>query len=85
MKDFILSIILIAAFLILVGKIEAHPSWAIVVDDKNQIYLSDLVKIWKIDAQGRVSSFSDRHTHEMALDKDGNLLGANFQSEDVYF
>jgi sugar lactone lactonase YvrE len=63
----------------------AHPPWAIVADDKNQIYLSDLETIWKIDAAGKVSVFragvSGRHTHEIALDKDGNLLGEDLTYE----
>jgi hypothetical protein len=59
----------------------AHPSWAIVVDDKNQIFVSDLEKIWKIDAEGRVSIFSETHTHEMRLDENGNLLGEEIHYE----
>ena len=53
----------------------AHPSWAIVVDGESRIYLSDLEKIWKIDAGGAVSIFAERHTHELALDAEANLLG----------
>lgn len=37
----------------LFNELSAHPSWAIVADDKNQAYVSDLEKIWKIDASGK--------------------------------
>jgi sugar lactone lactonase YvrE len=78
------KIILLLFFVFACGffdEASAHPSWAIVVDDKNQIYVSDLEKIWKIDAAGKVSVFSERHTHEMTLDKDGNLLGEELHYE----
>ncbi|HEX8637704.1 MAG TPA: hypothetical protein VF692_06565 [Pyrinomonadaceae bacterium] len=57
MKACILPLLLVAIFLIFVGETTAHPALAIVADDKNQVYVSDLEKIWKIDAQGRVSVF----------------------------
>lgn len=61
----------------------AHPSWAIAVDAQNRIYVSDLEKIWKIDANGRVSIFSERHTHEFTLDREGNLLGEELNYDPV--
>ena len=82
MKIFIFSILFACAlFLIAPLQTFAHPSWAIVVDDQNQVYVSDLEKIWKIDAQGRVSIFVERHTHEMTFDKDGSLLGEEMHYE----
>jgi hypothetical protein len=82
MKTFILpALFVIALFFASPFEAEAHPSWAIVVDDKNQIYVSDLEKIWKIDASGKVTVFSERHTHEMTLDKEGNLLGEELHYE----
>ena len=82
MKSNILRLIFIfAGSLIFVSEASAHPAWAIVVDDKNQIYISDLVKIWKIDTSGEVSVFSERHTHEMTLSKDGNILGEELHYE----
>jgi sugar lactone lactonase YvrE len=77
--------LIIALFLILVGEAAAHPPWAIVVDDKNQIYLSDLETIWKVDANGKASVFragvNGRHTHEIRIDADGNLLGEDLTYE----
>ena len=79
MKIVILSLVFICS--VFASEISAHPAWAIVADDKNQVFVSDLEKIWKIDAQGKVSVFSERHTHEMTLDKDGNLLGEDLHYE----
>lgn len=82
MKNPLCRIIFVfALFFVWVNSASAHPAWAIVVDDKNQIYVSDLQKIWKIDAAGRVSVFVERHTHEMAFDKGGNLLGEELNYE----
>lgn len=79
MKIVILSFVLIC--FVFAPETFAHPSWAIVADDKNQVYVSDLEKIWKIDARGAVSVFSERHTHEMTLDSGGNLTGEDLHYE----
>jgi hypothetical protein len=82
MKTVIFTILFVTGlFFIAPHRAAAHPAWAIVVDDTNQIYVSDLEKIWKIDAAGEVSIFSERHTHEMRLDKGGNLLGEELHYE----
>ena len=63
----------------------AHPPWGIAVDRQGQIYFSDLEAIWKIDAQGKLTVFkagvSGRHTHELTIDKDGNLYGDELNYE----
>lgn len=65
----------------LAASVSAHPAWGIVVDRNNQIYFSDLETIWKIDAQGKLTVFragvSGRHTHDLNIDEDGNLYGAD--------
>lgn len=82
MKTFSSTLLFISAWVLLsVYNAPAHPSWAIAVDDANQIYVSDLEKIWKIDAAGKVSNFVEKHTHEMNFDKDGNLLGEELRYE----
>ncbi|MDQ3666141.1 MAG: hypothetical protein M3410_05980 [Acidobacteriota bacterium] len=70
----------IAVCVLLDVKVQAHPAWGIVVDRQGQVYFSDLVTVWKIDAQGRVSVFragGDRHTHDLNIDEAGNLYGAD--------
>ncbi|HEX8564579.1 MAG TPA: hypothetical protein VF648_02840 [Pyrinomonadaceae bacterium] len=82
MKNVILPILLFFAFcFILVFDASAHPSWAIAVDAQNRIYVSDLERVWKIDADGRVSIFAEKHTHELTFDRDGNLLGEEMHYE----
>lgn len=78
---FLPMLFVIASFFVSPFDAKAHPAWAIVVDDKNQIYISDLEKIWKIDCSSVVSIFSERHTHEITLDKNGDLLGEELHYE----
>lgn len=63
----------------------AHPAWGIVVDDRHQVYFSDLINIWKIDARGRLSLFragaSGKHTHDLSMDLEGNLYGEDLLYE----
>ena len=69
-----------AACVLLAVKVQAHPAWGIAVDRRGQVYFSDLVTVWKIDAQGRVSVFragGERHTHDLNIDEAGNLYGAD--------
>ena len=65
---------------LLVSVAHAHPASGIVVDRDGQVYFQDSVSraIWKIDAQGRLSKFSDkRGGHWMALDPEGSLSRAD--------
>jgi sugar lactone lactonase YvrE len=66
---------------LLADSVSAHPAWGIVVDRNNQIYISDIETVWKIDAQGKLTVFragvSGRHTHEINLDENGNLYGVD--------
>ena len=61
----------------------AHPPRGIVVDGEGRVYFSDLTSVWKIDAQGRLGRarpVGERHTHELAVDAQGNVYG-----EDSYY
>ena len=61
------------------GTVFAHPMWGIAVDKAGQVYFSDLTTVWRIDAAGTLSVFRPKgegHVHEINLDADGNLLGA---------
>lgn len=54
----------------------AHPGWGLVVDPHGTVYFTDLERVWKIDAEGRVSVFvEDVHTHALYLDEAGVLYG----------
>ncbi|HJX90070.1 MAG TPA: hypothetical protein VJ372_06205 [Pyrinomonadaceae bacterium] len=64
----------------------AHPPTGIVVNRQGIIYFTDLETVWKVDINGSLTVFragvTGRHVHELALDKDDNLLGADFSHED---
>ena len=67
----------------------AHPASGIVLDRAGNIYFSDLETIWKIDTGGKLSVFrpgvSDRHVHELAIDDEDNLYGADLSYESGKF
>jgi sugar lactone lactonase YvrE len=60
---------------------EAHPASGIVVDRAGNVYFSDLETVWKIDNAGKLSIFregiSGRHVHELAIDSQDNIYGAD--------
>ena len=64
---------------------QAHPPTGIVVDRKGTVYFTDLETVWRLETSGKLSVFrpgvSGRHVHELALDKDDNLLGADISYE----
>lgn len=67
----------------------AHPATGIVCDRAGNIYFSDLETIWKIDTSGKLSVFrpgvSGRHVHELAIDEQNNIYGADFSYESQKF
>ena len=70
---------LAAALLLFAGAAgHGHPSRAIVVADDGRIFFTDLERLWQIGRDGRLRllrEHRDRHTHEVALDAAGNLIG----------
>jgi hypothetical protein len=80
-----MSKLLITGFISFLGwsvctlNVYAHPGWGIAVDRLGQVYFTDLKSVWKIDSRGKLSLFresKDSHTHELNVDEDGNLYGA---------
>lgn len=71
--------------LFLAPGIRAHPATGIVVDRKGQIYFSDLEAVWKLGTDGKLSLFragvSGRHVHELAIDEQDNIYGADISYE----
>ena len=56
----------------------AHPPWGIVVSSTGIVYFTDLLTVWKIDRDGKVSVFRasvGRHVHELSIDDQDNLYG----------
>jgi len=84
---FILAIIAVGLFLSSV--VVAHPASGIVLDRAGNIYFSDLETVWKFDTTGRLSVFragvSGRHVHELAIDAQDNIYGADLSYESEKF
>ena len=78
---------LLAGVLVLLVAAEAlaHPATGIVVDRHGQIFFSDLETVWKLTADGKLSVFrqgvSGRHVHELAIDNQDNIYGADISYE----
>ncbi|HLL74323.1 MAG TPA: hypothetical protein VK421_03590 [Pyrinomonadaceae bacterium] len=75
----VVALSLAAAF---AASARAHPATGIVFDGERRVlYFSDLETVWKVDAAGRLSTFragdGGRHTHELGIDRDGNLYGGD--------
>lgn len=63
----------------LAGRVAAHPPWGIAVDDRGQVHFADIDHgnhTWRIDAGKLTSIVSGRHSHDLRLDRDGNLFVA---------
>jgi sugar lactone lactonase YvrE len=83
---FILAVIaVIGTWLSLSATAQAHPASGIVLDRAGNIYFSDLETIWKIDTNGKLSvlraGVSGRHVHELAIDEQDNIYGADISYE----
>jgi hypothetical protein len=65
----------------LAGRAAAHPPWGITVDERGRVCFADIDHgnhIWRIEAPGKLTSVvSGRHSHDLRLDRDGNLFLAD--------
>jgi sugar lactone lactonase YvrE len=60
----------------------AHPASGVVVDGRGRVFFQDIVgrAIWKIDAEGRLTKFSDTvGGHWLALDPEGRFARADLK------
>jgi sugar lactone lactonase YvrE len=68
----------------LAGRAAAHPPWGIAVDHRGRVYFADIDHgnhIWRIEAPGELTSVvSGRHSHDLHLDRTGNLFVAHVAS-----
>lgn len=73
-------IVIVCAFI--TPTVLAHPGIGIVMDSKQNIFYTDLKQVWKIDNTGkRTIAVHNVHTHELYLDKHGNLFGEHLWYE----
>ena len=76
-----IALLALAGSFLLAETASAHPATGIVVDRAGNVYFSDLETIWKLDAKGQKTVFragvNGRHVHELSLDDQGNVYGAD--------
>lgn len=80
-KFAVIMVVVVAECLFLAFRVQAHPATGIVVDRSGNVYFSDLETVWKLDANGKKTVFragvSGRHVHELSIDEEGNVYGAD--------
>jgi sugar lactone lactonase YvrE len=66
--------------LFILGNIYAHPGIGLVYDGQRYIYYTDLTHVWRLDTETgeKQIAIENVHTHELHLDKDGNLFGEHY-------
>jgi len=75
-RALIITLAIVAQSTLLVSNAWAHPVSGLVIDRQGQIYLVDVLsnQVWKIDAEGNLSSFAaNERGHELLLDEQGNI------------
>jgi len=86
-KFYVIMVVIFAESLFLANRAHAHPPTAIVVDRSGNVYFSDLETVWKLDANGKKTVFragvSGRHVHELSIDEQGNIYGADISYNPV--
>lgn len=85
LRKFIHASLCTLAVALFAANARAHPASGIVVDAQGRIHFSDLETVWRLDAQGRLTVFrpgvSGRHVHELTIDAEGNVYGADVSYE----
>jgi acetyl esterase/lipase len=70
----------VLALTLLANRVQAHPGSGIVVDQRGQVFISDLTRgLLKIDAQGRATSPHKEGGHWLALDLAGGFAQVDFE------
>jgi sugar lactone lactonase YvrE len=79
------AILFSALVLFMTVEVSAHPATGIVVNRQDQIFFSDLETVWKLEPNGKLSVFrqgvSGRHVHELAIDDQDSIFGADVSYE----
>jgi hypothetical protein len=73
-------LMLMALCALLPANASAHPGSGIVIDDKGRVFFQGGRAVWKIDASGRLTKYSDKlGGHWMALDPEGSFARAELK------
>lgn len=74
----------VALSLLLAGAapLVAHPGVGIVMDQRGNVFYTDLARVWKVGSDGRKTvAVANVHTHELWLDREGSLYGEHLWYE----
>jgi hypothetical protein len=81
----LLYAVALALVVLLPASLSAHPATGIVVDAQGRILFSDLETVWRLEPGGRLTVFRagvrGRHVHELSIDKEGYVYGADITYE----
>ncbi|WP_223788762.1 hypothetical protein [Marinicella meishanensis] len=56
----------------------AHPGWGLEVSETGTVYFTDLVHVWRIDADGQSRiHVANVHSHDLQLTTEGQLYGSH--------
>lgn len=81
----LLFAVALALVALLPAAASAHPPTGIVVDAQGRILFSDLETVWRLEHSGRLTVFRagvrGRHVHELSIDREGNVYGADITYE----
>ena len=84
-KHFGIALLVSTLVLFSAAEVKAHPATGIVADRQGQVFFSDLETVWKLTRDGKLSVFragvSGRHVHELAIDGEDNIFGADISYE----
>ena len=82
---FLLYAVTLLLVALLPAASSAHPPTGIVVDARGRVNFSDLETVWRLEPGGRLTVFRPavrgRHVHELSIDKEGNVYGADITYE----
>jgi hypothetical protein len=74
------SFLVVALFALFAAEACAHPASGIVIDDKGTVFFQGGPAVWKIDAGGRLTKYSDKlGGHWMALDPEGRFASGKLK------
>ena len=73
----------VALLTLFAGRVSAHPSSGIVVDEKGNVFVADINSgVWKIDTEGKLTHIHKEAGHWLALDAEGSFARVDFTKSD---
>jgi SMP-30/Gluconolactonase/LRE-like region len=73
----------VALLTLFAGRVSAHPSSGIVVDENGNVFVADInTGLWKIDTDGKLTHIYKEAGHWLALDAEGSFARVDFTKSD---